>query len=108
VKVENGVLLEDSATSLCFGTGSISDVRQREMHITEPYVPVPTLSALEIVIAKLRKHKSPGRDQIPADVIPERGETLRNEINKLINSIWNNKKLPCQWNESIVLPIYKN
>jgi hypothetical protein len=75
------------------------------MHTTELYVPDPTPSAVEIVFAKLRKQKSPGRDQIPAEVIPARGETLRNEIHKLINSICNNEKLPGQWKESIVFPI---
>jgi hypothetical protein len=35
------------------------------------------------------------------------GETLRSEIHKLINSIWNKEKLPVQWKESIIVPVHK-
>jgi len=35
------------------------------------------------------------------------GETLRSEIHKLIRSIWNKEKLPQQWKESNIVPIYK-
>jgi hypothetical protein len=37
--------------------------------------------------------KSQGNDQIPAELIQARGETLWSEIHKLINSIWNKGKL---------------
>ena len=33
--------------------------------------------------------------------------TIRNEIHKLIISIWNKEKLPEEWKESIIVPIYK-
>jgi hypothetical protein len=55
----------------------------------------------------LKKYKSPGTDQIPAELIKARGETLQSEIHKLINSIWSTEELPGQWKESIILPIYK-
>jgi uncharacterized protein (DUF608 family) len=32
--------------------------------------------------------------------------TLRSEIHKLINCIWNKEELPEQWKESIIVPIY--
>jgi hypothetical protein len=35
------------------------------------------------------------------------GRTIRSDIHKLINSIWNKEELPEQWKESIILPIYK-
>jgi hypothetical protein len=71
----------------------VSDVRQVEIHT--------------IAIAKLEKYKSPGSDQIPADLIQAGGETLQSEIHKLINSIWSKEELPDQWKESIIIPIYK-
>jgi hypothetical protein len=37
----------------------------------------------------LKKYKSPGSDQILAELIQAGGETLWSEIYKLINSIWN-------------------
>jgi hypothetical protein len=61
---------------------------------------------VEIAIAKLKKLKSPGSDQIPAELIQAGGKILLYVIHKLINSIWN-KKLPNQRKESIVVPISK-
>jgi hypothetical protein len=70
-----------------------SDVRQIEMHTAEPLVPDPSPFEVEFAIAKLKRHKSPGSDEIPAEVIQAGGEILRCKIHKLINSIWN-KDLP--------------
>jgi len=33
--------------------------------------------------------------------------TIRSEIHKLINSIWNNDELSEEWKESIIVPLYK-
>ena len=57
------------------------------------------LSALEVELAtvKLKSHKSPGTDQIPAELITAGGTTIRSEIHKLINSVWNKEELPEQW-----------
>jgi hypothetical protein len=35
------------------------------------------------------------------------GNTLYSEINKFINSVWNEEELPQQWKESIILLIYR-
>jgi hypothetical protein len=55
----------------------------------------------------LRKYKSPGSDQIPAELYQAGGETLVSVIHKLITSIWNKKELPDQWKESIIVPIHE-
>ena len=60
-----------------------------------------------MAIERLKRHKSPGIDQIPAELIKAGGRTNLSEIHKLINSIWNKEKLPEQWKESIIVPIYK-
>jgi hypothetical protein len=62
---------------------------------------------VEIAIAKLKKYKLPGIDQIPAELIHAGGETLHSEIHKLINSIWSKEELPRQWKEPVTVPIYK-
>jgi hypothetical protein len=48
---------------------NVSDVRQIDIHRVEPLVTNPNVSEVEIAIAKLKKHKSPGSDQIPAELI---------------------------------------
>jgi hypothetical protein len=62
---------------------------------------------LRLLIGKLQTYKSPGVDQIPAELIQARGETLHLEIDKLIKLIWNKEELPHQWKESIVVSIHK-
>jgi hypothetical protein len=59
-----------------------------------------------LAIEKLKSHKSPGIDQIPAEFIQAGGGTIRYDIHKLIISIWNKEKLPEKL-ESIIVPIYK-
>jgi hypothetical protein len=84
-----------------------SEVRQTEIHTAEPLVPEPSVSEVEVGTEKLKRHTSPGTDQIPADLIKAGGRTIRSEIHKLINSIRNKENLPKQWKESITVPIYK-
>jgi hypothetical protein len=70
-------------------------------------VPEPSSSEVWVAIGKLKRCKSPGADQIPAELIQAGGGTLRSEIYKLIKLIWNKEELPHQWKESIVVPIHK-
>jgi hypothetical protein len=45
--------------------------------------------------------------QILAELIKKIGEILRSQMHKLINFIWNDKELPNQRKESIILPVHK-
>jgi hypothetical protein len=51
----------------------VSDVRQIETHTAEPLVPDPSPFEVEVAIAKLKRYKSPGSDQIPAELIQAGG-----------------------------------
>jgi hypothetical protein len=55
---------------------NVSDVRQIEVHTTEPLVIGPSRLGVEIAIAKLKKYKSPGSGQIRAELSRAGGETL--------------------------------
>jgi hypothetical protein len=85
----------------------VSDVRQIEVHTAEPLVPGLSSLEVEIAIAKLKKYKSPGSDQIPAEHIQAGDEILLSAIHKLINSVWNKDELPDQWKQSIIVPVHK-
>jgi hypothetical protein len=50
-------------------------VRQTEMHTAEPFVPMPSISEVEVGIGKLKRYKYPSVDQIPAELIQAGGET---------------------------------
>jgi hypothetical protein len=62
---------------------------------------------VEIAVARLKKYKSPGNDQIPAELIQAGGEILLSAIHKLVNSVWNKEELPDQWKESIIVPVHE-
>jgi hypothetical protein len=49
-----------------------------------------------------KRHKSPGIDQIPVELIKAGSTTFRSEIHKLIISIWNK-----EWEESSTIPVYE-
>jgi hypothetical protein len=104
VKDENGDLLADSHNILNRLKNyfsqllNVSDFRQIEMHIAEPLVLDPGSFEVEVAIAKLKRYKSPGSDQIPTEFIQAGGEILRSEIHE---------DLPDQWKDSINVPIHK-
>ena len=50
---------------------------------------------------------SPGIGQIPVEPIRTGNRTIRYGIYKIIIYIWNKEKLPEEWKESIIVPIYK-
>jgi hypothetical protein len=116
VKDEIGDLLADSHNILnswkmyffqLLNVHNVSDVRQIEVHTAELLVPGPSRLEAEIAIAKLKKYKSPGSDQIPAELIQTGGEMLLSAIHKLINSIWNKEELPDQWKAAIIVSVHK-
>jgi hypothetical protein len=71
-------------------------VKQTEMHTVEPFVPETSTCQVEVAIGKLMRCKSPGIDQILAELIHAGGETFHSEIHKLIKLIWNKGELPYQ------------
>jgi hypothetical protein len=59
-------------------------------------VPESTPIEVETPIENLNRYKSPGIDQILAELIQAEGEILHSGIHKLINCIWNKEELPEQ------------
>jgi hypothetical protein len=67
----------------------------------------PSSFQVELVIGKLKSHKSPDIDQIPGELMKAVCRTIHNGIHKLIIYIWNKEELPEEWKESIIVSIYK-
>jgi len=116
VKDEKGDLLADSHSivtrwrnyfSQLLNVYGAKDVRQAEIHTVEPLVPEPSASEVELAIQKLKSHKSPRIDQIPAEIIKAGGRTFRSAIHKLVVFICSKEELPEEWKESIIIPIHK-
>jgi hypothetical protein len=85
----------------------VNDVRQADIHTAEPLVSEPSAFEIEMATEKLKRHKSPGTDQLPAELMKAGGRTIRSEIHKLKNPIWNKEELPEQWQELITVSIYE-
>jgi len=116
VKDEKGDLVADSHSivawwrnyfSQLFNVHGVKDVGQAEIHTAEPLVPERSASEVELAVYKLKSHKLPGFDQIPAELVKAGGRTICLEIRKLITSIWKKEKLPEEWKELIIVPIHK-
>jgi hypothetical protein len=116
VKDENGDLPAESHSILnrwknyvsqLLNVHNVSDVRQIEVHMAEPLVPGSSCLEVEIAIAKLKKYKSSGGNEILAEPIQAGNETLLSVIHKLIHSIWNKKELPDRWKEPIIVPVHR-
>jgi hypothetical protein len=58
-----------------------------DIHTAKPLIPEPSLVEVETATGKLKSYKSPGTDQIQAELIKAGGETLCSEMHKLICSI---------------------
>ena len=106
VKDEKGDLFADSHAivarwrnyfSQLFNVHGVKAVGQAEIHTAELLVPEPSASEVELAIDKLKSHKSPSIDEIPAELIKAGGRTIYLEIHKL----------PEEWKESIIVPIHK-
>jgi hypothetical protein len=46
----------------------VNDARKTELHKGEPLFSDPSASEFELAIEKLKSHKSPGMDQLPAEL----------------------------------------
>jgi hypothetical protein len=81
---------------LCFllNKGLVILGRQTYIHTAEPLMSKPNASEVERTIEKVKRHKSPGIDQIPAELINACSRTTRSEIHKRIYYIWNKERLP--------------
>jgi hypothetical protein len=77
-----------------------------EIHTAEPLVPDPSPFVVEIAIAELKGYKSPGTDQILAELIQAGSDTLFSEIHNLLNFVWN-KEAFLSSGRSLSVPTYK-
>ena len=68
------------AISLTLNTHVDNGVRKTDIHTTEPLVYEPSTFGVELAIEKLKSHKSPGTDQIPAEFIKTGGRRVHYEI----------------------------
>ena len=67
----------------------------------------PSAYEVNIALEKIKRNKSPGIDQISAELFIAGDRKILSEITQIINSIWNKNEMPEEWKESIIAPILK-
>ena len=89
VKDEKGDLVADSFVarwrkyfSQLLNVHGVNDIKHTVIHTAEPLVPESSAFEVELAIEKLKSHKSPGIDQIPAELIRAGCRTICYEIHK--------------------------
>ena len=68
---------------------------------------LPTIEEVEMAVPKLKKHKAPGTDNIPAELFKYGGNEIIKHLHTIIKEIWSTEKMPTDWNLSIICPIHK-
>ncbi|VVC27148.1 Endonuclease/exonuclease/phosphatase,Reverse transcriptase domain [Cinara cedri] len=76
-------------------------------YTAEPEVLNPSLEETQYAIQTLKNNKSPGDDKIVAELLKLGGKNLTQKLHHLIQQIWIKEKIPQDWNESLICPIFK-
>jgi len=78
----------------------VNDVRYTGIYIAG--ILFPNSSAFEVGMAleKRKRHKTPGVDQFPTEIIKKGHMVILSWIHKLVSSLWNEEETPEQRKES--------
>jgi len=108
---EHGDILQRCRQYFCdlqtISSGTQELISEKVILSNSEEVPPPTYYEVNQVIEKLKIHEAAGLDNIPAELIKQVGTELKNRIHKLIMKIWDEERLPTEWMEGIICPIYK-
>ena len=67
----------------------------------------PTREETIKAIKSFKNNKSPGKDNIPAELWKYGGEVIQERLHDLMVTIWNEEITPDQWDEGIFIPLHK-
>ncbi|KAI4800955.1 hypothetical protein KUCAC02_006220, partial [Chaenocephalus aceratus] len=68
----------------------------------------PTFLEVQSAIRFLKNNKSPGNDNIPAELLKQGGYLCTRALHKYITEVWADEIVPQQWRDANVVTIYKN
>ena len=70
-------------------------------------ITAPDLQEVEEEIGRLKNNKAAGADQLPSELLKYGGEALARALHWVIAKIWEEERVPEEWMEGIVCPVYK-
>ena len=62
---------------------------------------------VEIAVASLKKGKSAGVDNIPAELVQAGGETMIDVLTEICDRIWRTGEWPTPWTQSLIITLPK-
>lgn len=74
-------------------------------HIEE--LETPTREEIAEIIRKQKNGKSPGENEINAELIKYGGDLVTEQVHQLIEKIWQQETMPESWETSVLIPIHK-
>ena len=66
-----------------------------------------TRAEVEKALRKMKNGKSPGPDEIPVEAWKGLGREGIDKLTKLMQKIWREERMPEDWRNSVITPIYK-
>ncbi|GFX24992.1 uncharacterized protein TNCV_1279281 [Trichonephila clavipes] len=67
----------------------------------------PSITEVTLAIKKLKNNRSTEPDSIPSELLKVDEPELVNALHKIMVNIWETEKIPIEWEEGSVCPIYK-
>ena len=67
----------------------------------------PTMDEIGRILKRLKHHKAPGEDGIPAEILKNYSPEMLSAFQRLFETVWNAECCPADWSQSIILPIPK-
>lgn len=85
-----------------------TSILQQDQNNTREIHDLPVLQEeVEAAVHSLKTGKSPGVDNIPAELLKHGGEETTKALTTLCQKIWNSKVWPKEWTRSLVIPLPK-
>lgn len=76
-------------------------------YTVQPEILAPNLEEIKNIIKILKNNKTPGEDNINAELIKISTPKIISNIHGIIKDSWENGTIPQEWKTAIICPIYK-
>ncbi|GFW37932.1 uncharacterized protein TNCV_4631331 [Trichonephila clavipes] len=85
----------------------LQNVHTEQDIIADEENPPPSITEVTLAIKKLKNNRSTGPDSIPSELLKVDEPELVNALDKIMVKIWETEKIPIEWEEGSVCPIFK-
>ena len=68
----------------------------------------PTFLEVLSAVRTLKNNKSPGPDNIPAELLKQGGYLCTRTLDHYITKVWADENIPQQWRDASIVTIFKN